>query len=72
MQYPDRISHLITMGAPAPPPTLFGAGGGPTEGLKVLQQSYRDPSPSQMRKLVEIMTFDASFATDELIQQPWP
>lgn len=70
-RYPDRISHLITMGpGSGKSPTLFGAGDGPTEGLKVLWQAYRDPSPESMKKVVEIMTFDSStFGTDELAQQ---
>ncbi len=68
-QHPDRVSHLVTMGPGAPGPRLFGAGDGPTEGLKVLQQAYRDPSPASMKRLVEIMTFDPANATDALAQQ---
>lgn len=67
--HPDRISHLVTMGAGSPGVRLFGAGDGPTEGLKVLQQAYREPTAELMKKLVEIMTYDASFATDALAQQ---
>lgn len=67
--HPERISHLVTMGPGAPGPRLFGAGDGPTEGLKVLQAAYRDPSPASMKKLVEIMTFDPANATDALAQQ---
>ena len=70
-RYPDRISHLITMGPGAfiPIPTLFGFGDGPTEGLKILIEGYRNPTSETMKKLVEIMTFDSSFASDELAQQ---
>ena len=66
--HPDRISHLVTMGPPIGRfPGLFGAGDGPTEGLKVLRAAYVDPSPATMKRLVEIMTYDkARFATDEL------
>lgn len=66
--HPERVSHLITMGPPiGKNPTLFGAGDGPSEGLKVLIEAYRDASPENMRRLVEIMTFDkARFATPEL------
>ena len=67
--HPERISHLVTMGPGAPGPRLFGAGDGPTEGLKVLQEAYRDPSPASMKRLVEIMTFDPANATDALAQQ---
>jgi 2-hydroxy-6-oxonona-2,4-dienedioate hydrolase len=67
-EYPDRISHLITMGPPVGKfPTLFGAGDGPSEGLKVLIKAYQDASPENMQRLVEIMCFDkARFATPEL------
>ena len=70
MAHPDRVSHIITMGS--------GAGGsaspvfqpaGPSEGIKVLQAAYRDPSVEGMRKLVDIMTFSPEFATEELVRQ---
>ena len=67
--HPERISHLVTMGPGAPGPRLFGAGDGPTEGLKVLQAAYRDPSAASMKRLVEIMTFDSANASDELAAQ---
>jgi 2-hydroxy-6-oxonona-2,4-dienedioate hydrolase len=67
-RYPERISHLITMGPGSffSIPTLFGAGDGPTEGLKVLAQAYHQPTAENMKRLVEIMTFSPEFATDEL------
>lgn len=65
----DRVSHLITMGSGAGGVRLYGAGDGPTEGLKVLWKAYRDPSPESMRELVEIMTFDKANASDELVTQ---
>lgn len=67
--YPERMSHLITMGVGAPGPLLFGPGDGPSEGIKVLQQGYRDPSPETMLELVRIMTFDPAFASETLAQQ---
>jgi 2-hydroxy-6-oxonona-2,4-dienedioate hydrolase len=69
IKHPDRISHLITMGPGAPGVKLYGFGDGPTEGLKILNRGYRDPSPETLRELVEIMTFDSNFVTDELIAQ---
>ena len=64
--HPDRTSHVVTMGSGSVGTNIFSAADGPTEGLKVLRQAYRDPSPAQMKKLVEIMTFGSEFATDEL------
>ena len=67
----DRISHCITMGVPAPagPATFFSPGGGLSEGLKILMGAYRDPSPESFKKLVSVMVYDDSFATDELAQE---
>lgn len=67
--YPERTSHLITMGPGAPGTRLFLPGDGPSEGLKLLQGGYRDPSPEGMRKMVNIFTYDPAFATDELVEQ---
>lgn len=66
VRYPERVSHLVSMGAPAPGLDLFSPGGGLSEGLKVLFQAYRVPTPENMKKLVQIMCFDQSMATDEL------
>lgn len=67
-EHPDRVRRLVTMGASAGTPTLFGAGG-LTEGLKVLQQGYREPTFERMRQLVDVMTYDSRFATDDLIRE---
>jgi 2-hydroxy-6-oxonona-2,4-dienedioate hydrolase len=67
VDYPERVSHIITMGPGAHPgPKLFGPGDGPTEGLKFLQQAYRTPTPEAMMALINIMVFDKGFATPEL------
>lgn len=67
-EHPERVRRLVTMGSSAGAPTLFGPGG-LTEGLKILQRGYRDPSFETMRELVDVMTFDSTFATDALIQE---
>jgi 2-hydroxy-6-oxonona-2,4-dienedioate hydrolase len=67
--HPDRITHLVTMGASLGRGTasLFGPADGPSEGLKVIVDAYRDATPENMQALVEIMTFDKKrFATPEL------
>ena len=68
-RHPERTSHLITMGPGAPGVRYFGAGDGPTEGLKLLQAGYVDPSPKSIRRMVNIFTYDKDFATDALIAQ---
>lgn len=67
--HPDRISHLITMGAGAAGARYFSPGDGPSEGLKILHQGYRDPSIETMLQLVSIMTYDSASATTELATQ---
>jgi 2-hydroxy-6-oxonona-2,4-dienedioate hydrolase len=69
VSHADRLSHVVTMGAPSPGVSLFAAGDGPSEGLKALRQAYADPSPATMKKLVDIMAYDPAFATDELAAQ---
>ena len=66
----DRISHIITMGsgAGASANPVFQPAG-PSEGIKILQAAYRDPSVEGMRRLVNIMSFDPEFATEELVRQ---
>jgi 2-hydroxy-6-oxonona-2,4-dienedioate hydrolase len=69
VDHPDRVTHLITMGAVAPGPRYFLPGGGPSEGLAQVYRTYRDPSPEGMRALVEMFTFDPAFATEELVEE---
>ncbi len=68
VQYTDRLSHLITMGAAAMGTNIFQPGGGPSEGMKVLRETYADPSPQNMERLVRVMVYDNSFATPELME----
>ncbi|MFV2175498.1 alpha/beta fold hydrolase [Actinomadura sp. LOL_016] len=68
-EHPDRVSHVVTMGSGAAGTSLFAPAGGPSEGLKVLRRAYRDPSPEQMRRLVEVMTYAADDAADELVTE---
>jgi len=68
--HPERVSHLITMGPPvSPEPFLFGATG-PSEGIKIMYETYIHPTPENFKRLVEIMVFDSSrFASPELIAE---
>lgn len=66
--HPDRVSHVITMGAGAAGPNIHTPAG-LTEGLRILREAYVDPSPETMRRLVEVMTFAPGFATDELVKE---
>ncbi len=55
---PERVSHLITMGPGSGGVTLFDAGDGLTEGLKILYKGYADPSPENFLATVDIMTYN--------------
>jgi 2-hydroxy-6-oxonona-2,4-dienedioate hydrolase len=66
-RYPDRVTHVVTMGAAMVGQTMmFGPADGPSEGLKVLFQAYRDPSPASMKRLVEVMTFGSDSIPEEV------
>jgi 2-hydroxy-6-oxonona-2,4-dienedioate hydrolase len=68
VEHPDRISHLIPMGAPGPGTSLFDVS--PlSAGLTALMDAYMDPSPANFKKLVSVMAYDQRFATDELANE---
>ena len=58
VHYPNRVTHVVTMGSGSGGVKITAPGDGPSEGMKVLFAAYRDPSPESMRRLVEIMTYD--------------
>lgn len=67
--YPERVSHAITMGAGVfSLPGIFSPGG-LSQGLRVIVDTYRDPTPENFRRLVEVMVYDSSFVTEALTRQ---
>jgi 2-hydroxy-6-oxonona-2,4-dienedioate hydrolase len=67
VDYPERMSHFITMGASVGG-TNYMAPGGPTEGIRTIFETYRNPTPENFRRLVTTMVYDSSFVTDELCE----
>ena len=67
-RYPELVSHLITMGSAAPGTNQFQPTG-PMEGIKILVDAYENPSPENFKRIVNVMCYDSSFATDELAEQ---
>lgn len=63
--HPDRVSHLISMGAPVPGQNTWAANG-LSEGLKILFRTYREPTIENMKQVTEVMTFDASTVGEDL------
>jgi 2-hydroxy-6-oxonona-2,4-dienedioate hydrolase len=68
-EHPDRVSHLITLSAPAPGTDTFTPAGLPTEAQTALFATYQDPSPENFRRLTSALVFDQSLATDEPAKQ---
>ena len=66
LTHPGFVGKLILMGG--------GTGGVspfttmPTEGIKLLQGLYRDPTIENLRKMMDVFVFDPSDMTDELFQ----
>ena len=68
VDFPERVSKLVLMGS--------GSGGGanifsqqPSEGIKVLNEVFDDPSVAGFRKLINIMLYDGSQVADEVLEQ---
>ncbi|MFD6321521.1 alpha/beta fold hydrolase [Streptomyces sp. NPDC001812] len=70
-RYPERVSHLATMGVVALTefPTVYGASDGPSEGLKLLFETYRRPTLENMRRLVDVMTYGQVEDAEQLAQE---
>ena len=64
-EHPDRVSHLITLSAPAPGTDTFAPADLPTEAQMALLATYQDPSSANFRRLTSALVFDQSLATDE-------
>jgi len=63
---PERVGKLVLMGG--------GTGGAspftpmPTEGIKLLQGLYREPTIENLKKMMNVFVFDTSDLTEELFQ----
>ena len=63
---PSRVGKLVLMGG--------GTGGPsqsvpmPTEGIKLIQALYREPSIENLKRMMAVFVFDSSSLTDELYQ----
>jgi len=67
LDYPDRIQRIVLMGAPSL--ALFTPQ--PAEGIKHLMAYYAPPGPSmeKLRNFLNVMVFDGSALTDQLIKE---
>ncbi|HZM34060.1 MAG TPA: alpha/beta fold hydrolase [Burkholderiales bacterium] len=69
VDHPGRIDRLVAMGNGAITHTVFTPR--PTEGIKMIHGFYRGAGPSKekLRRLIETLVYDASFLTEELLEQ---
>ena len=66
IDFPERIDKLVVMGSAGAGQSIFTPM--PTEGIKVLNQVFDNPTADGMRRLINLMVYDASFLTEELVQ----
>ncbi|MCE1241052.1 MAG: alpha/beta fold hydrolase [Azonexaceae bacterium] len=63
---PTRIGKLVMMGGGTGGPSQFVPM--PTEGIKLLQALYREPSIDNLKKMMAVFVYDSSSLTEELFQ----
>jgi len=63
---PARVGKLILMGGGTGGPSQFVPM--PTEGIKLIQALYREPSIDNLKRMMAVFVFDSSSLTDELYQ----
>ncbi|MBS0513820.1 MAG: alpha/beta fold hydrolase [Proteobacteria bacterium] len=63
---PTRVGKLILMGGGTGGPSQFVPM--PTEGIKLLQGLYREPTIDNLKKMMNVFVFDPSSMTEELFQ----
>lgn len=63
---PGRVGKLVLMGGGTGGPSSFVPM--PTEGIKLLQGLYREPTIDNLKKMMAVFVFDSSSLTEELFQ----
>ncbi len=63
---PGRVGKLVLMGGGTGGPSQFVPM--PTEGIKLLQALYRNPTIDNLKKMMAVFVFDTSSLTDALYQ----
>lgn len=60
---PGRVGRLILMGGGTGGPSLYAPM--PTEGIKLLQGLYREPTIENLKRMMTVFVYDSSALTDE-------
>ncbi|SOE97269.1 2-hydroxy-6-ketonona-2,4-dienedioate hydrolase [Burkholderia sp. D7] len=63
---PQRVGKLVLMGGGTGGPSQFVPM--PTEGIKLLQGLYREPTIENLKRMMNVFVFDTSALTDDLMQ----
>lgn len=63
---PTRIGKLVLMGGGVAGPSQFVPM--PTEGIKLLQGLYREPTIENLKKMMSVFVYDTSTLTEDLFQ----
>jgi 2-hydroxy-6-oxonona-2,4-dienedioate hydrolase len=63
---PERVGNLVLMGGGTGGPSQFVPM--PTEGIKLLQALYREPTLDNLKRMLNVFVFDTTTLTEELIQ----
>jgi 2-hydroxy-6-oxonona-2,4-dienedioate hydrolase len=63
LAHPDRVGKLVLMGGGTGGPSLYAPM--PTEGIKLLQALYRDPTIDNLKTMMNVFVYDAGALTEE-------
>jgi len=66
LDHPARIGRLVMMGGGTGGPSQFVPM--PTEGIKLLNHVYREPTLENVKRMMNIFVFDPASLTDDLLQ----
>ncbi|AVV44211.1 alpha/beta hydrolase [Streptomyces sp. ID05-04B] len=68
-EHPERVSHLVPMGANAPGTNMFGPPNHRSEGIRAIGRAYFDPSPANFQAMVGALANDPALAEDADLAQ---
>lgn len=63
---PERVGKLVLMGGGTGGPSQFVPM--PTEGIKLLQALYREPTLDNLKRMLNVFVFDTTTLTEEVMQ----
>ncbi|MBX5487841.1 MAG: alpha/beta fold hydrolase [Mycolicibacterium hassiacum] len=67
INHPDRVGRLVTIGGIGT--NIFSPG--PSEGIRLLQEFYEDPTRQRLVDWLKSMVYDQSLITEQLIEERW-